>query len=495
MADLLEKMKSLAGLAERRRSMPFSSPRAAQAWLRNLPGTSDYDAHHALVEGLERYNGDTRGDTLNRLKVLRTIEAAGLPMQARLLAQYFGSHAAGDSARQTLWRECHLFWDQLAVAYLPFLRLALRGVVPRQLLPERAEITLKSLRYFSLSLRWEYLRGRRPGESAWQRLHKIYRMAEMADAVSVQVEIEGRKTSCAREYLMTLLFELANPYAFRPEEIRSVLEILDSLKQLPLPDTSLRLDRHTHMVDLAGSGGPESVDERRMPGGRLRYLDLHGVVQELEKRAGQEGPQGALCRKLAKVIGRPGTSRRGPRRPGFGEVRAVFGAEEAVQALAAEPGALPDAEWITLRDESSKGVGFMLDAPPPLPLGGLFAMDRDDGHGSWQMLAVRWAAQEGNQWLLGAEVLSRFPKRVDIEWEEADGGIWLEKAIFLPLAGAGQGAISNLLMRAEAYSAGRILVLRQEDGTRYRMKLGAIAERHETWLRVEFDVLSRQAAG
>lgn len=497
MQGIFEKFKSLTGRTDPRRGTPFASVRTAQRWLKGLPGSSDYDTHHALVEGLERYNGDTRGDAFVRAKVLEMIEEAGLPLQARLVEQYLDSHERNDSSRQTLWRECHLFWDQLVVAYLTFLNLVLRGnCESEKLLSLAPQIAAKSLRYVSLVMRWEYLRGRRPAESSWRRLHKIYRAVESAGLTLDKVNIEGRESSSAREYVMTLLHDLANPYAFDPGEIRAALVQLENIPELPVPEPGLRHGRHSHMVDLTATAGAEWIDDRWVPGGRLRYLDFHGVIQEFEQRASRapDTPQAVICKKLARVIGRAGASRGRPRKPRFGEVRAVFGAENVLRLFSPVRDIPPESEFITLRDESGKGLGFELGEERKLQPGSLMAIDRDDGYGGWQLLSVRWQSEEGEQRLLGTEVISKYPKRVDVEWIAEVAGMKSAIALFLPLASTSVGVTSNLLLPKPAYEAGRELLLRQDDGTLYRLRLGSIVETHEAWLRVGFDVLSREAA-
>lgn len=496
MIALVEKIKSLVKGADSRRELPFASPKASQRWLQKLPDSSDYDAHHALVEGLERYNGDMRGDAYKRVKALEVIEEAGLPLQDRLVAQYLKGHGGSDTFRQTLWRECHLFWDQLAVAYVHFLNLALKHEKDSgKLASIYTRIVAKSMRYSSLTMCWEYLRGRRPSESAWRRLHKIYRAAENAEVAFKEVAIGGGTSTCAREYVMVLLYDLANPYAFGPAEIEFALQTLHGLKALPVPESGLRHGRHSHMVDLSGSSGPERIDERWVPGGRLRYLDMRGVFDELEALAGREGDilRSAVYKKLSKVIGREGSSRGGLRKPRFGDVRAVFGIDAILKTYAPLHGIVPNTKFITLRDESSKGIGFALDDKPDIELGSLLAVDREEGQGAWQLLAVRWTANEDGQWQLGTEVLSKYPKRVELEWQ-ADTGRQSAVALFLPLASASQGGTSNLLVPPVVYERGRELLLRQDDGTCYRLRLGEVVETHETWLRLNFDVLARQAA-
>lgn len=497
MIALLQKIKSLVGGTDRQRETPFASPKTTKQWLRNLPVSSDYDAHHALVEGLEHYNGDMRGDAYKRIQALELMEEVGVPLQARLVEQYLKSHGSNDAARQTLWRECHLFWDQLAVAYMSFLNQVLKnGQSAGRLSSVAVEVAAKSLRYFALGMRWEYLRGRRPAESAWRRLHKIYRAAETAEVVFKEVEIAGRKTSCAREYVLMLVYELANPYAFGPAEIQLALQILDNLHGLPVPESGLRHGRHSHMVDLSAASGPERIDGRWVPGGRLRYLDMRGVLDELELKASQSAgtPLAAIYKKLAKVIGREGSSRGGLRKPRFGEVRAVFGVEAVLGVFSPIRGVIPNTEFITLRDESSKGIGFVLSDERELQMGSLLAVDRDEGHGAWHLLAARWLAVEDDQWQLGTEVLSKFPKRVELEWHNETGVKETAVALFLPLASASHGATSNLLVPQPVYAHKRELLLRQDDGTCYRLRLGEIIEAHESWLRVGFDVLARESA-
>lgn len=493
-ALLVGKIKSWVKWADSRRASPFASPRATRRWLQKLPDSSDYDAHHALVEGLERYNGDMRGDAYKRVKVLEVLEEAGLPLQDRLVAQYLEGHGGSDAFRQTLWRECHLFWDQLAVAYVHFLNLALKHEKGSgKLASIYARIVAKSMRYSSLTMRWEYLRGRRPSESAWRRLHKIYRAAENAEVAFSEVSLGGGASTCAREYVMTLLYDLTNPHAFAPAEIELALQTLDGLKELPEPESGLRFGRHSHMVDLSGSSGPERMGRRWVPGGRLRYLDMRGVIGELEALAAGEGDilRSAVYKKLSKVIGREGSSRGGLRKPRFGEVRAVFGIDAILKTYAPPHGIVPNTKFITLRDESSKGVGFVLDGGPDLEPGSLLAADLEEGEGGWQLLAVRWSANEDGRWQLGTEVLSKYPKRVELEWR-MDSGRQSALALFLPMASAGQGGSSNLLVPPAAYERGRELLLRQGDGTCYRLRLGEVVETHETWPRLAFDVLARQ---
>lgn len=492
---LFQKIRALTGGGAWTQSKPFASVRTTQRWLDNLPNLSGYELHHALVEGLERFNGDIRGDALKRIKVLQVMEETGLPMQAGIVSEYINTPESNKLGRQTLWREAHLFWSQMATAYLQFLKLVLRGEEKDRLKPWSIEIILKNLHYSALSMRWEHFRGQRPVELAWRRLHRVYRMAEIAGVALSDAEIEGVATNCAREYVLALLFDLANPHVFQPREIQTIINILEGLEALPVPEIGLRRDRHSHMIDLSTSLGAEKIEDRWVPGKRLRYLELRGVVSELEDRAldAPDAQTGLMCKQIARIIGRVGARRDSARKPVAGEVGVAAGILAVLEAMHAGQENEYKLERWKLRDESREGLGFILPQGREMPAGRLLVVSRLSGEKHWQLLAVRWGREEGGQSLLGAESLSKHPKLVEVSWQSGQGQTDTSLAIFLPLTNTSHGAASNLLMPLSSYGKDRTVVLRDEE-VLYRLSLGQVVESHETWVRVGFDVLARETA-
>ncbi|MBV5325093.1 MAG: hypothetical protein J0626_07415, partial [Rhodospirillaceae bacterium] len=134
--------------------------------LKNLPSDSDYDTHHALVEGLERFNAENEAASLHRMKSLMKLEAAGLPLQSRIVEQYVRNQASFRLARQALWRESWMFWSLLADAWLALLKQAYRSPASAELKPHAAEIATRALRYAGLVMRWDYHQARNPASSA-----------------------------------------------------------------------------------------------------------------------------------------------------------------------------------------------------------------------------------------------------------------------------------------------------------------------------------------
>ncbi|MDP2989200.1 MAG: hypothetical protein Q8O57_01375, partial [Kiritimatiellota bacterium] len=105
MPDFFDMLSTIARRRKTGGGSPFATVKATEKWLRTLPVDSDYDAHHALVEGLERFNAENEAATPGRMKSLMKLEEAGLPLQRCIVEQYVRNQASFRLARQALWRE------------------------------------------------------------------------------------------------------------------------------------------------------------------------------------------------------------------------------------------------------------------------------------------------------------------------------------------------------------------------------------------------------
>lgn len=496
MTELFEMLSSIARRRKAEVGSPFASLKATERWLKNLPGDSDYDRHHALVEGLERFNAENEPATLGRMKSLLKIEEAGLPLQLRVVEQYVRNQAAFRLARQALWRESWVFWSLLAEAWLGMLKQAYRNPASAELKPFIAEFATRALRYAGLVMRWDYHQARNPASSAWRRVHKIYRLVERDGFATQDVLINERPTHCAREYTLVVLMGLVHPLGYRAQEIESIAQILEGYEPLPLPDKVPQREVHTHLVDLSLSEGACMLDNEWVQGRRLRYFALRPLVDHLKSldQASATEAENGLTRQVASLIERGGIRRNRQRTHRFGRVWVAAGMDNILTALAnadtarARPALDP---WM-LRDESTEGMGFALPEAPALPHGRLVAVSWDPAENVWQLLAIRWNREEDGQYLVGTQRLSRHPKRVEICFEsDVPGGVqdktW---ALFLPMTHTEQG-VSNLLMPQTHYRLGASLMLRDGD-ILYRLRLGEVQESHEGWLRVGMDVLGRE---
>jgi len=294
---------------------PFVSVKATEKWLKSLPSETDYDAHHALVEGLERFNAENEAATLKRMQSLILIEEAGLPLQNRIVNQYVRNQASFRQARQTLWRESRSFWSLLADAWLAMLKQAYRTADSAELRPRAAEIAIRALRYAGLAMRWDFHQVRSPSGSAWRRVHKIYRLVEN-DGYSVkEVPVDGHLSHCAREYSLIVMMGLVSPLGYRPEQIESIAHLLEGYSSLPLPAAVPRRYTHTHVVDLSLAEGASVIDSTLVQGSRLRYLALQSMVDYLKSldQSTADAAAVSLGRQVASLIERGGIRRNRPR--------------------------------------------------------------------------------------------------------------------------------------------------------------------------------------
>ena len=498
-SDMTELFEMLSSITRRRKTgggSPFASVKATEKWLKTLPSDSDYDAHHALVEGLERFNADNEEATLSRMKSLLKMEEAGVPLQLKIVEQYVRNQAAFRLARQALWRESWVFWSLLAEAWLSMLKQAYRGKASAELKPFAAEMAARAIRYAGLVVRWDYHQARNPADSAWRRVHKIYRLVERDGFATQEVLINGSSTHCAREYSLVVLMGLVHPLGYRAQEIESIAQIIQEYEPLPLPTPVPQREVHTHVVDLSLSEGACVLDNEWVQGRRLRYFDLSALVAYLKAfdQGAADGLDNGLTRQVASLIERGGVRRNRQRTNRFGRVWVAAGMNNILTALAS-----PDPEkthpalepWM-LRDESTEGMGFALPDEPDMPHGRLVAVSWDPTESIWQLMAIRWNRQEDGQHLIGTQRLSRHPKRVEIsfEFDVPAGASEKTWAVFLPMTHTELG-VSNLLIPQTHYRLGAPMILRDGDMV-YRLRLGEVQESHEGWLRVGMDVVGRE---
>ncbi|WP_310445994.1 hypothetical protein [Thiobacillus sp.] len=496
MNELFEMLGNIARRRKVETGSPFASLKATEKWLKALPADSDYDAHHALVEGMERFNAENEVATLGRMQALLKLESVGLPLQHRIVDQYVRNQATFRLARQALWRETWVFWSLQADAWLGMLKQAYRGPHSADLKPHVAEMAVRALRYAALVMRWDYHQARNPAASGWCRLHKIYRLVERDGLERKEVMFNSRATHCAREYTLPMLMGLVQPVGYRAQEIESIAQIFEGYTPLPLPEKVPYVDVHTHMVDLSQDESAFVVEKGMGQGRRLRYFAFRPLIDYLKKLDASPDAESDqfFTRQIASLIERGGIRRNRQRTHRFGRVWVASGMPNILAALLG-PGAVkhsPVLEPWMLRDESTDGLGFALPEEQVLPHGRLVAVSWDPAENVWQLLATRWNREEDGQNLVGTQRLSRHPKRVEIYSESQTAQSEQEKvwAVYLPMTHTEQST-SNLLIPQSHYKLGASLMLREDDVV-YRLRLGEVQESHEEWLRVSMDVVGRE---
>lgn len=500
MSDLFNMLNMIARRRKPVNTSPFATRKSVTKWLHARPHQSDYDTHHRLVEGLERFNAETDEVTEDRLVVLMLLEEAGLLLQNRIIEQYVQNQTSFKLAKKTLWRESHMFWSQLAQAYLGLFKSIFRSPTKHVLQNNVAHVAVRALRYMGLAMRWEYHQGQLPASAAWRRLNKIYRLAERGGYLHSPLVMGSETTHCAREFALVHLMGLVQPLGYRAQEIEEIARLFKEYKELPLPGPTMSPELHTHAIDLGMSTSAFSLGGPWVPGKRVRYLAMHPMLEYLKNLDGDSGQTSAyqpgmanLGQQLASMIERGGVRRDRPRTSRFGRVWVAGGMDNILSALVQSDRInTPVLEPWMMRDESAHGMGFTLPAQQTLPQGQLIAVSWDPSESVWQVLAVRWNRDEEGQCHVGTERLTRHPKLVHLsdDNDEAESSGKEIKVLFLPMSDSAHG-VSNLLIPAAAYREGKHVVLRDGEVV-YRLRLGGALETHESWVRVGMDVLTRE---
>ena len=496
MPELFEMLKFIAIRRSEsgRKGLSYSDKPVVQVQPMQPPKPSDYEAHHALVEGLERFNGAIEPASLARIKALRVLEQEGLSLQAKVVDQYLRNQDTLKLAKQALWRECHMFWTQLAMAYVNLLKQVVKGPLEEPFKSWLPILALKSIRYTALSFRWGYHQGQMPTLFGWRRMNKLYRVAERAHVAEMEIEEFGLRTTCAREYSLALLLDLAHPIGFKPREIELAANILESQPALPVPSLRLSKQQHTHGVDLSSGQGAFNLDQGWVPGKRLRYLDLGQIHNQIEQVVLTLPTNEArfFCRQLASIIQRGGVRRRSPRMESNGCYWVAIGMDAIQQILDPQKagGRKPLLEpWLS-RDQSQEGVGFVVAEGEPVSVGQLLLVSTEPEEHNWQLMVVRWHDMENGKQLVGAQCLSRHPKGVTYELQEQSDQP-LGFMIFMPMLDTAAG-VSNVLLPKSVFKSRMELKL-QDGDLSYHLQLTQAVGDHGAWVRSGFEVLARES--
>lgn len=500
MSDLFNMLNMIARRRKPVSTSPFATRKSVTKWLNVRPQQSDYDTHHRLVEGLERFNAETVEVNEDRLVVLMLLEEAGLLLQNRIIEQYVQNQTSFKLAKKTLWRESHMFWSQLAAAYLGLFKSIFRSPTKHVLHNNVAQIAVRALRYMGLAMRWEYHQGQLPSSVAWRRLNKVYRLAERGEYAHTSLMLGVDSTYCAREFMLVHLMGLVQPLGYRAQEIEEIARLLKAYDDLPMPGSAIDPASHTHAIDLALGASAFSLDGPWTPGKRIRYIALRPLLDYLKnldsdpaQMSTYKSGMANLGQQLASMIERGGVRRDRPRTSRFGRVWVAGGMDNILTALVEGERTSGQAvlePWM-MRDESAQGMGFTLASQQTLPHGQLIAVSWDPSESVWQVLAIRWKRDEEGQCHVGTERLTRHPKLVHLSDDpETEPGNAEIKVLFLPMSDSTQG-VSNLLIPASSYCEGKHVVLRDGE-VLYRLRLGSALETHESWVRVGMDVLTRE---
>ena len=262
---------------------PLSSPRAAARWLEGLPVGDAFKCQQAILGALGRFNENSTTLTKDRLAVLMLLDEKSRDLQDTLVRQYLRNPRMSRPHENQLWHAVYgLYWEVARAYHAAVLQFA-RDADHGQPQPVFPLIALRAIRSFGQLLKWRAIRYLPAGDKLWQRLHKLYRVAEGLDFHRLpQRAYDGEDADCSCEsaYLHILMLSLADAGTLYPRQVDLIDRWLCGWHVMLELDRALDPGRHTFAVDLSADHGPRRV---RNPGaGRpLRAWSTPALVDRL----------------------------------------------------------------------------------------------------------------------------------------------------------------------------------------------------------------------
>jgi hypothetical protein len=322
---------------------PLGDPRSAERWLASLPVKDPIAAQRSIVEAMRRLAARTARRTPAMLEAVFVVDTHAQGLVRTLAAQYVEHARRSARIEEQLWHALFDLSRGFQECYAGFARAIgdesprskwhalLSGLLGRQIVHLRHDAKLHLYRCERWSAaKWSELFGQFTRACA----HRIEREPLRLDPM-------GRPTTIEREFLMTLLLQLADLGNLTPKQIEWIAAQLGAWCE-PLRFTVRPTSATTFYVDVAGTSGL-----RRRPlaplEGRVLFVDLQplhdllvrnqaGLEQTVrtEKRSGPTSPHREQLELLVKIANRINPefkplARRGERKNASGAVDAIVG--------------------------------------------------------------------------------------------------------------------------------------------------------------------------
>ena len=511
---------------------PNTSFQAAKRWVSSLPLEDEYEAHRMIVNALSLFNASKEPLNRERLKVLIRLDESSYPLQQSLCDHYMRNRKTLKNMEKTLWKGIFALYWHFAHGYQAFIKHILTNEGAKSELKSfLPHITTRAIHYFGMEMKWRYFHQEGVDSNMWRRLNKLYRISESLRFNHTKIKLHGamRLTTCADEYVRSMLLNLLNPTSLSAEQI----EILDSWlmrwTKLVTLDLVFDANKHTHYVDLSQGAGAFRVSQGAQGGEKNRYWSIKEIVAQLDKvrsdlRAGVLPEKLELpidCRlpmcldlldQVSALWSQSGAARILPSETGRQAVNVACGMAAIYECLKENSPNLPGtgenldyrnhAHWM-FENEGEEGFGLKIETTgcEDAAIDNLVGVKTMSGNSSWEIGAVRWMTHSvSDKFCIGVEKFSHSPRLVELSAagnefsatqnpSNSDKAPQSTEAIFLPKVDR-HGMASSLIMPDTAFSASGMLDLLDKNAV-YRIRLTNVLENSQGWIRVRFDVLSR----
>ena len=338
-------------------SDPVVSPKAAAAWLREMPSLDIVARQQLVARALEGMRQSRRPVDFSRAHALQYLDAALGADRRQLFKQYVESLESKPKVSERLWQASLDLAQGFIAAYQHVLETALAPSSFGRWKPQVPILFARLVHYYGTDAKLRVCKHEHWIPAKWVELHRTYMRASELGVERVATALggnhgSGTQWSVEQEYVYALLVHQLNSGNLSPANLDwAVSQIRTWSRRLEL--AALPKTMEGFFVDLAGRTGLLRRTGQDS-GAMLRYLDTTALAEQLDMTLAalrhseetDQGPVGPINQQRALILDKARAAiapnlntdmRRDPRTPCVVAARVRIGLPRILHELSKPP--------------------------------------------------------------------------------------------------------------------------------------------------------------
>jgi len=352
-------------------SDPVVSPKAAAAWLREMPSLDIVARQQLVARALEGMRQSRRPVDFSRAHALQYLDAALGADRRQLFKQYVESLESKPKVSERLWQASLDLAQGFIAAYQHVLETALAPSSFGRWKPQVPILFARLVHYYGTDAKLRVCKHEHWIPAKWVELHRTYMRASELGVERVATALggnhgSGTQWSVEQEYVYALLVHQLNSGNLSPANLDwAVSQIRTWSRRLEL--AALPKTMEGFFVDLAGRTGLLRRTGQDS-GAMLRYLDTTAPAEQLDMTLAalrhseetDQGPVGPINQQRALILDKARAAiapnlntdmRRDPRTPCVVAARVRIGLPRILHELSKPPGDADRADSVVGNNE------------------------------------------------------------------------------------------------------------------------------------------------
>jgi hypothetical protein len=352
-------------------SDPVVSPKAAAAWLREMPSLDIVARQQLVARALEGMRQSRRPVDFSRAHALQYLDAALGADRRQLFKQYVESLESKPKVSERLWQASLDLAQGFIAAYQHVLETALAPSSLGRWKPQVPILFARLVHYYGTDAKLRVCKHEHWIPAKWVELHRTYMRASELGVERVATALggnhgSGTQWSVEQEYVYALLVHQLNSGNLSPPNLDwAVSQIRTWSRRLEL--AALPKTMEGFFVDLAGRTGLLRRTGQDS-GAMLRYLDTTALAEQLDMTLAalrhseetDQGPVGPINQQRALILDKARAAiapnlntdmRRDPRTPCVVAARVRIGLPRILHELSRPPGDADRADSVVGNNE------------------------------------------------------------------------------------------------------------------------------------------------